>query len=81
MKTNKRVAPPYIYFQIGDYVLPVPNDKALDIALSKDTWFARFMNREETQELLLTAKHKFDQDVGISRNDMILIYVLAKKED
>ncbi|CAG8639127.1 11745_t:CDS:1 [Gigaspora margarita] len=80
MKTQKRDAPLYVYFQVGNYVLPVPNDKALDTALSKETWLSKFINREETKELLLTSKHKFDQDVSISSNDSIQIYVLAKKE-
>ncbi|CAG8841788.1 6638_t:CDS:2, partial [Gigaspora margarita] len=80
MKDKKQTAPLYVYFLVGDHVLPVPNNKALDIALSKETWFAKFINREETKELSLTSEHKFDQDVGISQNDTIHIYVLAKKE-
>ncbi|CAG8528724.1 33894_t:CDS:2 [Racocetra persica] len=63
-----------------------------DIAGVQDTrgssvWFLSplgwvwFMNWEEMQELMLTAKHKFDQDVGTLQNNKILVYVLAKKEE
>ncbi|CAG8779803.1 3317_t:CDS:1 [Gigaspora margarita] len=80
MKDKKRASPLYVYFLVGDHVLPVPNDKALNIALSKETWFAKFINQEETKELSLTSEHKFDQDISISQDDTIYIYVLAKKE-